>query len=199
MAKDYLKEIVKLARVSQPKNVPTSKHWSRVEKEIGYVFPDDYKNLFLSLGEGHFGANLRFENPACPFEVNRLGHKLLIDHLEWFKGVEKSTSLKFYPDKEGLIFIGHIDRNDFFYQPKKGTKKLSRIVWIDSDLNTVQHIGDPLMAFLYKLYMGLYPKDLFPNNALEDLRACIWHNGNAAGDDTFFGPSNRDRPFFTGW
>jgi len=121
--------------------------------------------------------NLRFENPADSY--NPLSHALLLDHLEWFKGIMACTSLKFYPEEGGLVFVGHIDRHYFFYLPEKRSKNLRQLVWIDSNYNVVYPLDGSLPSFLYKLYMGEYPK-LFPVK-LEDLRATIWH----------------DRPFFT--
>jgi hypothetical protein len=180
MSKDYVTLLLELARPFTPVELPDLDDWKFLERELGLEFPPDSKALVSAFGAGDFGSGLVLMNPRASASRNHISRGTLIAHREMMAGLVEEFGLPLYPDSEGLVLIGNLDRQDFFLRPHGKGKRLEQLVWWNIDMEGVSDLKTPISEFLYELHFGRVMHEW-----AEELREYIWRNGNV--------------PFFTPW
>jgi len=147
---------------------PSVADWQRAETELGIKFPPDFVELINFTGRGWFGALvLRSPSPGA----DPLG-SLSRDGLLKIKGLDRmlepETGMKLFPSPGGLISIGKIDRQEFYYEPGNAPALVS----IDCDSYEVFRFDCTLTEFIEKLAAG---QGLTPWE--EELAGSIWNDG----------------------
>lgn len=165
-------ELIRLAGVKKPHLAPNAEDWVRVEKEIGVSLPNDYKALVSAVGEGYFGFGIYLLSPTSSSSYVRLSHEALVAYPEPIRNIEADLGLSFYPEPDGLIRIGGIDRQDFLLKCEGGRAVSSTLVWLDIDLQEIREISMSLTQFLHDGYLGKI-RDV----GLEELVQYLWQSG----------------------
>lgn len=173
MQRDYSKELIELAHVGEPFAQPTAKAWTNAERNTGLKFPSDFKKLISSIGHGQFGVALVLRNPAFNdidfYRRCSLSKPVLKEFKEVLAYPEKQAKVTFYPDPEGLVSIGKMERQLFFWKPDRSGRLANGIVWLDVNLDRVMDIDMSITQFIHHLYLGLIQEEW-----AEELRNYIW-------------------------
>lgn len=150
-------------------NVGNEKAWHDFEKNIGIVFPKDYKDLIGTYGTGGIGNFIWF---LTPFEeddnINFL--KKMNAMLEAYR-ISKSHFPNYfihniYPEKDGLLPWGYTDNGDELYWKTNDFPEKWSIVIYESVSPEYHEYKMQLTEFLYKiitrgLICDVFPEDLF--------------------------------------
>ena len=174
MAKDFVKRVLELASVSQPKQAPTPKAWDAAEADLGVRLPSDFKTIVSGLGEGHFGVGLALRNPSSSSEYLQLSRKALLDFREDVSDAEESSGVSLYPNDDGLVVIAGIDRQQFLAGPDASKPEGYQLVWWDLDYERARDLNRSFAEFVCELYAGRIDEDW-----AAELRDYIWRGGKA--------------------
>ena len=116
---NYLELLERVLLIPQKAyNTGNEELWSKFEKEVGIVFPNDYKKLIGRYGTGGIGNFIWFLTPfSADRNVNYLERMNIM--LEAYK-ISKSKLPEYfihnvYPDKGGLLPWGYTDNGDELY------------------------------------------------------------------------------------
>ena len=170
MPSEYVRKIIELAGPFRPVEQPTQQDWELAESELGLVLPSDHKELMASLGSGEFGAGLFLQNPVSSSDYTRLSSSALNRYRQTVGFLKYHMGITFYPEPEGLVLVGGIDRQHFLFGPStKGGKGVSCLVNLDHDCEGLHKISMSLPRFIYDLYFGL-----IPDCWAERLRLSVW-------------------------
>lgn len=176
---DYSKEVIELAQVDKPFAQPTAKAWAIAERDTGLKFPSDYKKLVSTLGTGRFGVAFHLRNPALTWSRHLYLSKQSLSEFERLLAeTTRAANVALYPRLGGLIHIGGMERQLFFWRPNRD-QLTNRIVWLDVDSDETMEIEMSITQFIYRLYRGLIDEKW-----AEELRNYIWFERCA-----FFTPS----------
>jgi len=177
---DYVNEIVQLAGVIRPTKAPKSADWNAVEKQLGVTFPKDFKAIVSALGSGWFGIGFGLRSPCEPSEYARLSRKQLLSYAKLVAESARRSCLHLYPETNGLVPIGGMDRQGLLLSRSKSSSVLQSTVWWDMDYHVARRIRMSVSRLLYDLYLGRLRGDWAAR-----MRNYIWREGTA--------------PFFTQW
>ena len=183
MPTNYVTEILNLAKVRTATECPTVHDWRNLERKLGYELPNDFKDLVSTLGTGHFGAGLYLRNPSASSKYIQFSVDALKNYRSNIAGFEERTGVPLYPAEDGLVVIGSIDRDHFYFRPSGRPKRVSGVVHVDLDLFEMSELDVPISQFLIDLYRGRLEQSW-----RDDLRTAIWRNGAVP----FFTAAGRD-------
>lgn len=172
MHNHYVDILVQLAGIKNPIEQPTNRDWGDVERDFGYKFPIDFKNLVSRLGSGSFGCGLALQNPCASYKHKKLSRESLVIHRSMIADLEKSISIKIFPSAGGMVLIASLDRQDFYLAPDSPlSKSLSKLVWLNIDTGELKLIGLTFSQFIHDLY-----KRLINEPWADELRNYFWGN-----------------------
>jgi hypothetical protein len=169
---DYTNELIRLAQVTVPKEQPSPEDWTHTEKELGVLFPADFKALVSALGRGRFGIGLRLRNPSATSSDVRLSHEALLLYRQPISDLQEKLAISLYPQRKGLVAVGSIDRQDLLFREDATANSLTQLVWWDLDMQEFHELGASISQFLHDLYLGRI-KEVWA----EELRDYIWRRG----------------------
>jgi hypothetical protein len=169
MPTDYVEKLIELAKPLHPVEQPKPLDWERLEREMGLLLPADYKSLVTALGSGEFGVGLTFKNPVSSSEYTRLSADALRRYRQTVAFLEDRMGIPLFPQAQGLVLIGGVDRQHFLFRPAKDRKTLSHLVNLDHDLEESRELDLSLSQFIHDLYLGR-----IHNEWAEQLRASVW-------------------------
>ncbi len=173
MPTDYVKELVRLAAVTKPREQPKADDWHKVETELGYEFPADFKTLVSGLGSGSFGCGLTLQNPCASIKHTRLSRESLTRHREMMLDLEQALGIALYPSPGGMVLVASVDRQDFYFAPDKASaKRLTQLAWLNVDTEETKLLNSTFSQFIHDLYLGLTAEPW-----AEELRAYFWREG----------------------
>ena len=180
MDTDFVALARELAQVKHPVNLPSSGDWKSLEAELRYAFPSDFKRLLEVIGEGTFGCGLNLRSPGSSSEYTQLSRESIIAHHELIADLEERIVLPIYPTDDGMVVIGGIDRQEFFFKPSNADKIMDQLIWLNLDTEEVRFLPHTISQFIVELYRGNI------GEAWEtELRDYIWRRGK----EPFFRPN----------
>lgn len=165
---ELLKDILSVPQIVY--NVGNEKEWRDFEKNIGIIFPKDYKELIGTYGTGGIGNFIWF---LTPFEED--------DNINFFKRmkvmleayrISKSNfpnyfTYNIYPEKDGLLPWGYTDNGDELYWKTNGSPEKWSIVIYESASPEYHEYKMQLAEFLYKIIIKELICDVFPEDLSE--------------------------------
>jgi hypothetical protein len=158
---DYTQKIIKLAKVQNPVNSPTSGHWDSIETELNIKFPEDYKDLVTRLGDGRFGDGLALKNPH-PQSL----YKFDADAIRFFRKQRLPPrmlrKIKIFPEKDGWLYLTSIELTYLLLKPDiKHQGAFANVACYFSDADdSIIDLGVQISEFIYRLYEGEYQSEL---------------------------------------
>ncbi len=154
MTKDYVKLLLEVAGRFRPVEQPTPEDWKSLDAELGVELAPDFKALVSAFGAGEFGSGLDLMNPCASASRQHLSRGSLLAHREMMEGLIEEFGVQLYPDPEGLVLIGSMDRQDFLLRPDGKGKRLERVVWWNMDTEEITDLETSFPEFLFELYFG---------------------------------------------
>ena len=151
----------------------SSEEWNKFEKEIGIIFPDDYKKIIRKYGTGGLENFIWF---LTPFDSdNNVNY---VKRMRWMLDAYNVSKSKFpddfkyntYPEKDGLLPWGYTDNGDELYWKTSSSPENWEIVIYESASSENHNYKMSLAEFLYKLITkqlicDILPDDLFNGKA----------------------------------
>lgn len=149
-----------------PKNTGDLEGWHHVERGIGTVLPQDYKDYIATYGEGSI-AN--FIQPFNPFS-NNSGSNFelqLHEHLASLREVREwgeHMPYPLYPEQGGLLPWGGTANGDTLFWVTSGQPDTWPVVINGVRSPDFEIYRETMTEFLYKLLMGEITTHLFPKD-----------------------------------
>jgi hypothetical protein len=105
---------------SEPIDVGTEEDWLVVEQEVGFAFPDDFKEYTKVYGRGEIGEYLTVLNPFTPNTIYNLladAPYILDMHRELASEFEEDNICPFplYPEPDGLFPWAKTRGNEYLF------------------------------------------------------------------------------------
>jgi hypothetical protein len=169
MPANLVQKLVELAQPLHPVEQPKPQDWERVERELGLPLPPDYKSLLTALGSGEFGVGLGLKNPVSTSEHARLSADALRRYRQTVVFLEDRMGITLFPQPQGLVLIGGVDRQHLLYRPTENSKTVSRLVNLDHEYEVTREFDLSLSQFIHDLYLGQIHDEW-----AKQLRASVW-------------------------
>ena len=135
-------------------NAEKREKWDKFEKEIGIIFPNDYKKIISRYGTGGLGNFIWFLTPFV--SDNNVNYtKKMREMLEAYK-VSKSNFPDYfkhniYPEEDGLLPWGYTENGDELYWKTSSSPDNWEIVIYESASPEYYSYKMSLAEFLYKI------------------------------------------------
>jgi hypothetical protein len=166
MTIDYLVNEIKPPK--NPSETPAQGGWVPVEKRIGTLLPDDYKEFIELYGSGCIDKFLWVFNPFSLNENLNLERQLSIQArvLADLKLYGEVIPYKTFPDKGGILPFGVTENGDVLFWRTEGMPNDWSVVvndarapaWNSFELSMTQFLAELLQR---KLVCSIFPND-FP-------------------------------------
>ena len=176
--RDYLQSLAILAAVEMPFERPSGSHWEEAERTFGFAFPEDFKRLLGTLGNGGFGGEadiageLTLLNPASSSPAMVLTPENV---LRWHECIhEDAAKLRFplFPEPHGFVVVGSTgNRMHLLIESGVVDRPTYQVLWLDIDAEMAHRLDMTLCRFIYDLFHGLIGESW-----AEELRGLIWEN-----------------------
>ena len=155
---------------TSPENIGDNNLWDSVEKRIGIVLPDDYKEFISIYGTGYIGDFIRVFNPFCEYPSLNL-EKQINDQLGALRQIkddfgESESPYPLFPESNGLLPWGITDNGDVLYWLTRGSSDQWHSVVNESRGPYFEEFQDSMVTFLIKLIQGEIQSDIIPRDFL---------------------------------
>lgn len=144
--------------------------WKEIERDMNYVFPEDYKNFINKYGEGAINDFFWIMSPFSEYENLNTKKRFyqMKDSYEYMKK-ENSTMFKyqFFDGNIGLFPWGITDNGDEIYWHIQGGIK-STIVIYAARYSEVKEYDMTATEFLFKILNKEFVCPIFPDDFICD-------------------------------
>ena len=158
--------VVKLAKLvappAEPQRRPTVTDWAAAEKALGTPFPDDYKDLVATYGEGYFTDEEvvwlytpKHSQPHFRVAENNLLYRKAAQE-EW-EQLGSRENPPIFPDEGGYLFVGTTAvGKDLSYRPSGKPNEWSVVLywWRGAERKRVEECKVGLAELLLALAEG---------------------------------------------
>jgi hypothetical protein len=159
-----------LTQVAPPPSIPietgSPSEWPRIEEELGFNLPLDYRDFIHAYGTGCFQGFLWILNPFSEDEHLNLLRQAPM--LLWTVGEVKRQSpdavpWPLFPEPGGLLPWARSDRGDALYWLTEGVPEAWPVVVWQSRPTTFVRVDRSTTMFLFQWLSGLLDVDLAPD------------------------------------